>query len=170
MEMIQNEIKVLKNISHPNIIKLLDSFELKTAIVLVYEYCDGGNANDYILQKGPLTESKCIDWVNQMVQALNILDSMKVVHRDIKLENVFVQYDPKNCTVILKLGDFGLCSVNPDRPEKASIGSPAFIAPECLSKGMYTVSSDIYALGVMMHEVFIGKLPFKLKRTDNILQ
>ena len=79
------------------------------------------------------------------------------------------RYDPENCGIILKLGDFGLCSVNPDKPEKASIGSPAFIAPECLSKGMYTMASDIYALGVMMHEVFTKELPFKLQRTDNIL-
>ena len=77
--------------------------------------------------------------------------------------------DPRTGEQILKLADFGLCSVNPELREKASIGSPAFIAPECLSIGMYTSASDIYALGVLLHEIFTGKLPWKLSRHDNLL-
>lgn len=60
--------------------------------------------------------------------------------------------------------------MNPEQREKASIGSPAFIAPECLSRGMYTIASDIYALGVLLFEVFTGQLPWKLTRYDDLLE
>ena len=168
-QMINNEIQVLKSISHRNIIKLLDQFEQQHEIILIYEYCEGMNAHHFIKTNGNQTEKQALSWVYQMVQGLNVLDQYNVVHRDLKLENVLVHTDPKTGEQILKLADFGLCSVNPEQREKASIGSPAFIAPECLSMGMYTCASDIYALGVLLYEIFTGKLPWKLTRYDNLL-
>ena len=83
-EMINSEIKVLKSISHKNVVKLLDSFELEKEIIMIYEYCEGGNAHSYIKANGTLTEEEALDWTHQIVQALNVTDQYGVVHRDIK--------------------------------------------------------------------------------------
>lgn len=82
--MINNEIRVLKSINNKYIIKLLDSFEMKNEIILIYEYCEGGNAHSYLKKNGNLSEEKALNWIYQIVQGLNVLEEYNVVHRDIK--------------------------------------------------------------------------------------
>ena len=149
----------------------MDSFESKTGVVLVYEYCEGGNAKNFLDMYGPLPEKTALKWIGQIVEGLKVLGSYNVIHRDIKLENILIANSSNsNAEFILKIADFGLCSLNPNIRETASIGSPAFIAPECLINGLYTTSSDIYALGVIAHELFTGTLPFHGLNPHNLLE
>jgi len=158
---IEREIAVMQAVSHPNITKLLDSFDSPSSIYLALEYCNGGDFGDKVKERGlNLEESEAAEWTRQIISAIAALHLKCVVHRDIKPDNFMVSNGS------LKLCDFGLAMFLPrGRLLTEKCGTPAFMSPEQhrlprFSRG-YTNLCDIWAAGVTMYMLmFGGRHPF----------
>lgn len=98
------EIDILKNLSHPNILKLYEVFEDQTTIYLVTEYCDGGELFDEIIARGSFEEKDAANVIKQLLSSIAYCHDQNVCHRDLKPENILIEGKDKST---IKLIDFG---------------------------------------------------------------
>ncbi|PVU98121.1 hypothetical protein BB561_000109 [Smittium simulii] len=157
---INREISVLKNINHPYIVRLYDIIEADKYIGLVLEYASGGELFDHILVHRYLKEKEACRLFAQLISAVFYLHQNGIVHRDLKLENLLLDWN-KN----VKITDFGFANVfDPNYGEfmMTSCGSPCYAAPELVvSDGMYAGTTvDIWSCGVILYAMLAGYLPF----------
>ena len=151
-----NELNILKEASHPNIITPLEYCVYDNNIYIVSEFCEGGSLFERILKKKSLDEDTCKNIMISMLSALNYCHNIKgIVHRDIKPENmVFVDNDSEDN---IKLIDFGLSKVLKDSEYlNKKCGSAFYLAPEVL-KGSYNHKCDIWSLGVVLFIILTGR-------------
>ncbi|XP_018492979.1 CBL-interacting serine/threonine-protein kinase 17 [Raphanus sativus] len=157
---IKREIRTLKVLKHPNIVRLHEVLASKTKIYMVLECVTGGDLFDRILSKGKLSETEGRKMFQQLIDGLNYCHSKGVFHRDLKLENVLL--DAKGH---IKITDFGLSALSQHIREDGLLhtacGSPNYVAPEVLvNKGYDGASSDIWSCGVILYAILTGCLPF----------
>ena len=153
--MIVSEIEILRKIDHPNIVKIYEFFESITHFYIVMEYCKGKLLFKKVDEKGKVTEKEAAAIVSQVLGAVHYLHSNKVVHMDLKSENII--YNGKQ----IKLIDFGLSQVfNPNKKMKELKGTKYYLAPEIITKN-YNHKCDIWAVGVLLFMLMTGKIPFK---------
>jgi calcium-dependent protein kinase len=167
-EALENELKILKEMDHPNIVKLYEIYEHKNNIYLVTELCDGGELFYYITQSKHLTEGQASKIMRQVFSAISYLHSQKICHRDLKPENFLLKYpnDPSS----IKLIDFGLSKKLLDNElMNDPNGTPFYIAPEIL-EGSYTEAVDNWSLGVILYIMLSGSPPFYGKDSREILK
>ncbi|TNJ26224.1 Kinase, WNK [Giardia muris] len=154
------EVKVLKDLSHPNIIQLYDHWFDGMNLVFTTELMPSGNLRKYLKRfPSPLPLRTIKLWCQQILSALYFLHTRprKIIHRDIKAQNIFV--DGADGTI--KLGDLGLCaSMIAHRPTVSCIGTPEFMAPEACSATAYTEKVDIYAFGMLLIEILTREFPY----------
>ncbi len=163
-KLVVDEIKILKSLDHPNIIKYYEEIEDGPYVFLVTEYCSGGELLDRISRKTEFNESEAAEITEKLLKALNHCHSKNIAHRDIKPENIL--YSSKDPHAEVKLIDFGLAKKS-DRhfgTYQTMGGTPYYIAPEVID-GNYTFSCDIWSLGVVLHIMLSGYMPFS-GRTD----
>ena len=162
-ERIQNEIKYLKLLNHPNIIKIYEVIENDSSFFIIMEYAIGGELFNYIVLKEKLSEKETSFFFYQIIQGVRYIHLKKICHRDIKLENLLLSN--KN---IIKIIDFGLSSEYEDLLN-TPCGSPCYASPEMLKGQKYKgLSVDLWACGVILFAMLFGYLPFDDK-DDNIL-
>ncbi|KAK9396519.1 serine/threonine-protein kinase DCLK3 [Crotalus adamanteus] len=106
-DMLENEILIIKSLSHPNIVSLIEVFETEEEIHLIMEYVPGGDLFDAIIESMKFTEHDAALMITDLCEALVYIHSKNIVHRDLKPENLLVQRNPDKTTT-LKLADFGL--------------------------------------------------------------
>jgi len=169
-----SEARILKNLSHPNIIKLHDIFENDRELCLVMELVDGGELFDYLVDNGPCSEptARCI--MRQLLQALQYLHSRNIVHRDLKPENILLK---RSCSShaegsssspappTVKIADFGLAKLVGEKKVTSTFcGTPQYFAPEVLesreSHRGYDSACDLWSVGVIMYILLCGSPPF----------
>ncbi|KAL8599830.1 hypothetical protein ACOMHN_027637 [Nucella lapillus] len=157
--MVENEIDIMKDCSHPNIIKLYEEYETRDKIYLVMELVKGGDLFDAITQSVKFGELDSASMVKDMCNALYYLHSRSIVHRDLKPENLLVHRN-KDGSITLKLADFGLAMA-----VKESIftvcGTPTYVAPEILTEIGYGLEVDMWAVGVITYILLCGFPPFR---------
>jgi serine/threonine protein kinase len=173
---VANEIAILKEIKHNNIISLEGLYETEQSLFIFMEYVSGGELFTEVGHFGPLSEACASRVVYQIADALLYLHSQSITHRDLKLENVLVCKDPCNGYLRVKLSDFGLSkkmALSSEEMMKTRCGTPAYAAPEILNGQEYTYKVDIWALGVIMFVMLYLKYPFTgdtlFEMYDNIL-
>ena len=151
------EIEILKNLDHPNIMRLYEVFQDEKYIYLVTELCEGGELFDEILARGMFNETDAAFILKQVLSAVAYCHSKKVAHRDIKPENILIDNKDK---LTIKLIDFGTSQVfeNEEKMELV-MGSAYYIAPEILT-GKYNEKCDIWSIGVILYILLSGKPPF----------
>ena len=166
---IMQEAKILESLNHPNIIhfKELIIDNQNEYLHIVMEYADGGDMNQKIkMQKGKhFTETQILNWFSQICQAIKYLhETKKIIHRDIKSSNIFLTR-----TNQIKLGDFGIAKCLNKSMGKAYtvVGTPYYLSPEIINNEPYDFKSDIWALGILLYEMCMLKLPFD---SNNIAQ
>lgn len=151
-----SEVRVLRRISHPNIVSLCETIETSTELHLIFEYLTGPSLSRYLKSKNSqkLPESECKAIVRQILAALGYLHSKNILHRDLKLENIL--FTDKNTIKIIDLG------FSTDSTEPCSIfcGTPNYMAPEILNRRDSTSRTDVWALGVILYHLLTGKPPF----------
>ena len=129
---LQNEIDILKQVDHPNIVKLHDIYEDEKYFFLIMELLTGGELFDQILTKEKFNESEARDIVAPIFDALIYCHSMGIVHRDIKPENLLFS-SKDNANAIMKVSDFGLARfVDSETLATTTCGTPGYVAPEIL--------------------------------------
>ena len=162
-ERIQNEIKYLKLLNHPNIIKIYEVIENDSSFFIIMEYAIGGELFNYIVLKEKLSEKETSFFFYQIIQGVRYIHLKKICHRDIKLENLLLSNKK-----IIKIIDFGLSSEYEDLLN-TPCGSPCYASPEMLKGQKYKgLSVDLWACGVILFAMLFGYLPFDDK-DDNIL-
>ena len=154
-----NEIKIMKNIKHPRILRLHDKLKIGDNIGLVTNYCDGGNLEDLILKKNKngLGEEKATFYLKQIAEGFKEMKKKKIIHRDLKLANIFL--NKNNCVI----GDFGFAKIGVSLT-KTKLGTPYYMAPEILNQtkfNYYSDKIDIWSIGISYYYLIFGFMPFK---------
>lgn len=157
------EVKVLKQLDHPNIIKIYEYFSDDKFIFIVTELMQGGELFDRIMDVHHFSERKAAEIFMQILSAVNYLHNHKIVHRDLKPENIL--FDGDN----IKLIDFGTSrEFDPNTKMKGTHGTPYYIAPEVLQHS-YNEKCDVWSCGVILYILLSGSPPFNGNNDDEIL-
>lgn len=153
------EGELLRQLNHPNIVKMLDSIDHEDAHYLVMEYVTGGSLHDVLHKTPQLSPQRVLYTALDVADALTRAHRLNVLHRDIKPANVLLDADGTP-----RLTDFGMArvqSANVNITEEGTIvGTLAYLSPEALSGGDVDERSDIWAFGVMLYEMLAGERPF----------
>ncbi|KAL1022567.1 hypothetical protein UPYG_G00029360 [Umbra pygmaea] len=164
----RKEVAVLANMSHPNIVQYKESFEECGCLYIVMDYCEGGDLFKKInSQKGvQFSEEQILDWFVQICLALKHVHDRKILHRDIKSQNIFLTKDGT-----IQLGDFGIARVLNSTVELARtcIGTPYYLSPEICENKPYNNKSDVWALGCVLYEMCTLKHAFEAGNMKNLV-
>jgi polo-like kinase 1 len=156
---LMSEIKIHRSLHQPNVVQFEHVFEDQDNVYILLELCSNQTLNELLKRRKRLIELEVQSYVWQIIQALKYLHSNRVIHRDLKLGNLFL-----NEKMELKLGDFGLATKLEFEGEKKRTicGTPNYIAPEILDGKMgHSYEVDIWSLGVIIYTLLIGKPPFE---------
>uniref|UniRef100_A0AAQ4P2G6 non-specific serine/threonine protein kinase n=1 Tax=Gasterosteus aculeatus aculeatus TaxID=481459 RepID=A0AAQ4P2G6_GASAC len=148
------EIKILKELKHENIVRLLD-----------YQYCNGGDLAEYLHSKGTLREDTIRVFLQQIGQAMKVLQSKDILHRDLKPQNILLCHpegrrsSPINTSI--KIADFGFARHLQTNTMAATLcGSPMYMAPEVIMSQNYDAKADLWSIGTIVYQCLTGKAPF----------
>ena len=150
----QREASAASKLSHPNVVDVYDVGESEGRHYIVMEYVPGKTLKQVIRERGPLMNEEGVDIMKQLVSAIAEAHSRGIIHRDIKPQNVIVKSDGS-----IKMLDFGIATAKGSLQLTQAnnvMGSVHYLAPELARGQQATVQSDIYALGIVMFEIFAG--------------
>ncbi|KAK7246878.1 hypothetical protein RIF29_41748 [Crotalaria pallida] len=159
-ENVAREIINHRSLRHPNIIRFKEVVLTPTHLGIVMEYAAGGELFERICNAGRFSEDEARYFFQQLISGVNYCHSMQICHRDLKLENTLLDGSP---APRLKICDFGYSksSLLHSRP-KSTVGTPAYIAPEVLSRREYDGKlADVWSCGVTLYVMLVGAYPFE---------
>uniref|UniRef100_A0A0D9Z8C5 non-specific serine/threonine protein kinase n=1 Tax=Oryza glumipatula TaxID=40148 RepID=A0A0D9Z8C5_9ORYZ len=159
-EHVQREIMNHRSLKHPNIIRFKEVVLTPTHLAIVMEYAAGGELFERICNAGRFSEDEARFFFQQLISGVSYCHSMQVCHRDLKLENTLLD---GSVAPRLKICDFGYSksSVLHSQP-KSTVGTPAYIAPEVLSRKEYDGKvADVWSCGVTLYVMLVGAYPFE---------
>lgn len=165
----QMEVDLLRRLCHPNIVRYYDSFMSRNneSLCISMEYCDGGDLDSQITKAGRhlFSEEKILHWFVQMALGLHYMHTNRVLHRDLKTQNVFLLGNGR-----LVLGDLGISKVLDGTKDFAQtmIGTPYYMSPEIFDNKPYSYKSDVWALGCVLYELTTLNKPFDGKSLHSL--
>ncbi|ETW09140.1 PLK protein kinase [Aphanomyces invadans] len=166
-----HEIKLQQQLSHRNVLKILDVFEDARNAFLVLEPCLGGSlqtllAKDDGNRRLPLDEDRAQHYIRSLVAGIAHIHDHNIIHRDLKLSNILLTSDD-----VVKIADFGLATdLAANQTPTTICGTPNFIAPEVLLGHPYTISADLWSLGCIAYSLLVGTAPFQGQTVAETLQ
>src|SRR5262245_28954265 len=166
IERFRREGKVLRDLNHPNIVKILDTIDVDGNQYLVQEYLSGGDLKNRILE-GQLSIKEVLNIALDLADALTRAHRMNIIHRDLKPANVLLDESGKP-----HLSDFGIALIGDMErvTEKGSaIGTADYMSPEMLRAEEVDARTDVWSFGVMLFEMLTGQRPFKGKSLGQII-
>ncbi|XP_028401929.1 serine/threonine-protein kinase Nek4-like isoform X2 [Dendronephthya gigantea] len=163
------EAQLLSQIRHPNIVSYKESFQADYGVLcIVMAYCEGGDMYSRLkAQKGTyLEERQIVEWFVQIAMALQYLHDRRILHRDLKTQNIFLTKSK-----IIKVGDLGIAKVLENASDMATtlIGTPYYMSPELFSNKPYSYKSDVWALGCCLYEMCTLKHAFNAKDMNSLV-
>jgi serine/threonine-protein kinase SRK2 len=159
-ENVQREIINHRSLRHPNIVRFKEVMLTPTHLAIVMEYAAGGELFERICNAGRFSEDEARFFFQQLISGVSYCHAMQICHRDLKLENTLLDGSP---APRLKICDFGYSksSLLHSQP-KSTVGTPAYIAPEVLSKKEYDGKiADVWSCGVTLYVMLVGAYPFE---------
>ena len=161
---LRQEIDILHRLYHENIVQFLDSFETHSEFCLVTELATG-QLYEIIQEDKKLPENQIKDIALQLSSALFYLHSNNIIHRDIKPQNILI-----SAGGIIKVCDFGFARAIDNKTMITSIkGTPLYMAPELLKEYPYNKKADLWSLGVILYELFVGQPPFYTNNFNTLM-
>ena len=161
------EIHIMSKIKHPNILHLYEYLETNNNFYLVIDFCNSGDMETHLKKHQFLGEEESVYFLMQVMNGFKELHKHKIMHRDFKLANIFLNDDK------LIIGDFGFAKTGVDMTS-TKLGSPITMAPEMLlntsSKLQYTNKADLWSIGVCFYQMIFGKLPWDVVDLDDLKQ
>ena len=153
LEYFHNEVRLARQISHPNICRVYDIGEIDGQHFISMEYIDGEDLKALLHRIGRLPQDKGTQIVQQLCSGLHAAHRLGVLHRDLKPANIMIDGQGH-----ARITDFGLATMSADGDSVAGMsGTPAYMAPEQMLRGETSVQSDIYSLGLISFELFTGQ-------------
>ncbi|XP_071010656.1 myosin light chain kinase family member 4 isoform X4 [Oncorhynchus clarkii lewisi] len=158
-DVVKNEIQVMNQLNHANLIQLYAAFESRHDIILVMEYVDGGELFDRIIDENyNLTELDTVLFIRQICEGLQYMHRMYILHLDLKPENILCV---SRATNKIKIIDFGLARrYKPREKLRVNFGTPEFLAPEVINYEFVSFPTDMWSLGVITYMLLTGLSPF----------
>ena len=170
---IMDEIEILKNLDHPDIVRIMEFYNTEESYYIINEYCPGGELFDQINKR--FSETQIAVMFRQILSGLAYLHSNNIIHRDLKLENILIKEIEKSKETnedlfVLKIIDFGTAKIfDKTKKAKAIVGSSYYIAPEVLNK-KYNNECDLWSAGVILYMFIVGHAPFDGKNDREIME
>ncbi|KAJ7368081.1 kinase-like domain-containing protein [Mycena albidolilacea] len=163
------EIKIHRSLSHPNIVHFIDCFEGDDNVYMTLELCPSGSLMDLLRRRKRFTEPEARFFMIQLIGACHYMHGQSVIHRDLKLGNLFL-----DAYMNIKVGDFGLAALieSPGERKKTICGTPNYIAPEVLfdTASGHSFEVDTWSIGVILYTLVVGRPPFQTKDVKAIYQ
>lgn len=167
----QTELQIHSKMKHANIVQFHRAFSYDKCTYIVLELCPNGSLMDMVKKRKFITEPEVRFWTVQMAGAIKYMHSKGIIHRDLKMGNIFLDKDMN-----VKVGDFGLAALLMSGKDMTAVrrttlcGTPNYIAPEILekNKGGHDHAVDIWSLGIIIFAMLTGKPPFQSTTADEI--
>ncbi|XP_034737314.1 myosin light chain kinase 2, skeletal/cardiac muscle isoform X1 [Etheostoma cragini] len=158
-DVVRNEMQVMNQLNHANLIQLYAAFESRHDIILVMEYVEGGELFDRIIDENyNLTELDTVLFIRQICEGLQYMHKMYILHLDLKPENILCV---SRVTNKIKIIDFGLARrYKPREKLRVNFGTPEFLAPEVINYEFVSFPTDMWSLGVITYMLLSGLSPF----------
>lgn len=154
-EQFKNEARFLGTFNHPHIMKIYNVGAYNGTPFTSFELLKGKTLKEVLDNRGKLSYDEAVDYMLQVLDAVNNMHEKEVLHNDLKPDNIFVLSDGN-----IKICDFGIATHVFDRESKELHGTMKYLAPEVLQSRKYSYQSDIYSLGVVLYEFLTGRVPF----------
>ncbi|WP_342261599.1 serine/threonine-protein kinase [Spiroplasma endosymbiont of Notiophilus biguttatus] len=152
------EIRAVSRVRHPNVILVYDVFVDKKDWCLVFELLEGKTLKEYLSNYSVLSVNEVIVIMKEILKGVNACHAVNIIHRDLKPENIIL-----TSSGAIKVLDFGIAVIDDYEVKKHAnqvVGTMKYIAPEVVKFQKPTIQSDIYALGIILYELLVGKPPF----------
>ena len=157
---IANELSILQKMDHPNILKIFEFYTTPKTYNLIIELCTGGKIFEELTEKGTLNEKSVAYIIYQLLSAINYCHKMKIIHRNLKPENILISKREKDDLLYVKIGGFAIAKMNKEGIiEKKIKESSYYFAPEIITNN-YDEKYDLWSIGVIMYLLLSGRLPF----------
>jgi len=165
LERFHGEVRVARLVSHPNVCRVYDIGEIEGMPFISMEYVDGEDLAGLLTRIGRLPADKAVDTARRLCAGLAAAHDRGVIHRDLKPQNIMMN---KRGEVVIM--DFGLAAIASELTgAEARNGTPAYMSPEQLKGAGVTAKSDLYALGLVLYELFTGKKPFDAQSVQQLV-
>ena len=168
---INKEINILKDLDHPNILKVYEFYSSEKYIYIINELCTGGELFDKIVDVKYFSESVACNIMRQLLSAVAYCHEKGVIHRDLKPENILIESSEEKDKEFfhIKVIDFGTCEILKKKKLTEQIGTSFYIAPEVLKNG-YNEKCDLWSCGVILYILLCGSPPFYGKNEKEIFK
>ncbi len=160
-----NEVRIARQVTHPNVCRVYDVGVAEGLHYISMEFVDGEDLNSLLRRIGRLPVDKAVETARKLCAGLSAAHEKGVLHRDLKPANVMI--DGRGQVIIM---DFGLAGLAEQLQSDVRSGTPAYMSPEQLAGTEVTVRSDIYALGLLLYEIFTGKRAFEAASLMELMQ
>ncbi|CAD8157623.1 unnamed protein product [Paramecium pentaurelia] len=167
-QLLISESEILKDLDHPNIVKILEIFSDVQNIYIITECLCGGELIERVRTITNYNEEIAKQYMQQILSAMVYCHNRKIVHRDLKPENIL--FDDNDINSNLKIIDFGASEKMISKKLTTKIGTPYFLAPEILRPNGYDEKVDVWSCGIILYILLIGKAPFRGKNQLETLQ
>lgn len=159
---LKSELYIMNKINHPNVMHCKEFYESDHHYYILMEYCNKGTLEFLRSSKrGQISEKECMGYMRQIMEGFRVLRAYKVIHRDIKLENLLIHDD------VLKISDFGVAKFGKDHAKTKLVGTVLSMAPELMTvydenelDENYCSKVDLWSIGVVYYEILFGECPF----------
>ncbi len=159
-----NEVRLARQIAHKNVCRMYDVGEADGLPFLTMEYVDGEDLSTLLRRIGRLPEDKALDIARQLCAGLAAAHERGVLHRDLKPANVMIDGNGQ-----VRITDFGLAAIV-GQVDQVRVGTPAYMAPEQLGGKGVSIQSDLYALGLVLYEVFTGRRAYTAQNVGELVR
>ena len=164
-DMLKSEVSIMQKMNHPNIIHLYDFMESSSNYYLAMQVCNNGDMTKYMAKLGKKywSEEEAIFYLKQIAMGFRELHRHKVMHRDFKLDNLFMNDD------MVVIADLGFAKAGREMTQ-TQCGTPLYMAPEIFAGKKYTNSADLWSVGVSFYQLLFGTFPFDANSTYELQQ
>jgi calcium-dependent protein kinase len=163
------EIRVLRTLDHPNILRCYELFEDRSRFYIVMELCSGGELFDAIAKRRSLSEAQAAKVMHQLLSCVAYCHEKKVIHRDLKPENILLEDNDGELNI--KVADFGSSAfIDPSGRLSGCFGSAYYVAPEVVEGSAYNEKCDLWSCGIILFIMLTGKPPYEGTNERQILE